>query len=109
VFRRNFGQPLRYIAGEDAFAFSVSFYSKDHPVAVADLDFARTSWVEESEVRHAGVVVLCEVAHPECVKSTVDHLGPAQTIKVWRGLDEDGETVSVTELFYAPRVAQIGK
>ncbi len=109
VFRRNFGQPLKFVAGDDAFAFSASFYSKDHPVSVADLDFVRTSWVNESQVRHAGVVVICEMSHPDCVKTTVDHLGPAQTTTVWHGLDEDGDTVSVTELFYAPTEKGAGK
>ncbi|MDR3369999.1 glycosyltransferase family 39 protein [Rhodoferax sp.] len=103
VFHRKFGQPLRFIAGNDALSFSAAFYSTDHPVAVADLDFTRTTWVDEASVRKAGVAVLCDASHPECIKTTVDLLGSPQLRSEWKGLADDGKSTSVVELFYAPR------
>jgi hypothetical protein len=103
VFHRKFGQPLRFIAGNDALSFSATFYSTDHPVAVADLDFSRTSWVDEANVREAGVVVLCEANQPGCIKATVDLLGSPQFSSEWKGLADDGQSAAVVELFYAPR------
>lgn len=103
VFHREFGQPLRFIAGNDALSFSTAFYSIDHPVAVANLDFVRTSWVSEAKLLQAGVVVLCEASEPECIKTTVDRLGPPQFGQEWQGLADDGKSVSLVELFYAPR------
>ena len=102
VFHRKFGQPLRFIAGNDALSFSTSFYSTDHPVAVADLDFVRTSWVKELNVHPAGLAVLCEASEPTCIKTTVDRLGPPQFSREWQGLADDGTSASVLELFYAP-------
>ncbi|MDR3369778.1 glycosyltransferase family 39 protein [Rhodoferax sp.] len=103
VFHRKFGQPLRFIAGNDALSFSTAFYSADHPVAVADLDFARTSWVHEIDVHEAGVAVLCETSQAQCIKTTIDQLGSPQFSREWRGVADDGKTASVVELFYAPR------
>jgi hypothetical protein len=103
VFHRKFGQPLRFIAGNDALSFSTAFYSTDHPVAVANLDFARTSWVKEDDVHEAGVAVLCEASQDDCIKTTVDQLGIPQFRREWQGLADDGKSASVVELFYAPR------
>lgn len=107
VFHREFGQPLRFIAGNDALSFSTAFYSTDHPVAVANLDFVRTSWVNEANVHEAGVAVLCEASEPECIKRTVDRLGPPQFSQEWQGLADDGKAAAVVELFYAPRAIAI--
>jgi hypothetical protein len=103
VFHREFGQPLQFIAGNDALSFSTAFYSTDHPVAVANLDFVRTSWVNEDNVRKAGVVVLCDANEGSCIKKTVDRLGSPQFSREWQGSSDDGKTASVLELFYAPR------
>jgi 4-amino-4-deoxy-L-arabinose transferase-like glycosyltransferase len=104
VFRERFDQPLQFVAGDEALIFSTAFYSKDHPVAVADLDFVRTSWVDEAELRDAGVVVICETANDDCMDIANERLGQPQITKRWQGLADDGSTDSVTELFYAPRL-----
>lgn len=102
VFHREFGQPLRFVAGNDALSFSTAFYSADHPVAVANLDFVRTSWVNEAKVHEAGLAVLCEASQAECINTTVDRLGSPQFSQEWHGLTDDGKAGSVVELFYAP-------
>jgi hypothetical protein len=73
-------------------------------VAVADLDFVRTSWVDESKVREAGLVVICETSNAECVDTAHERFGAAQAIKLWRVFAGDGSPASVTELFYAPKL-----
>jgi hypothetical protein len=103
VFRQHFGQRLQFVAGDEALIFSTAFYSKDHPLAVADLDFVRTSWVDESKLREAGVVVICETSNPECMEIAYGRLGSPQATKLWQGLADDGSPGSVTELFYAPK------
>jgi hypothetical protein len=104
VFHQHFNQRLQFVAGDDALVFSTAFYSKDHPVAVADLDFVRTSWVDESKVRQAGLTVICETSNAECVNSAHKRLGLPQATKLWQGVADDGSPASVTELFYAPKV-----
>jgi hypothetical protein len=102
VFRQHFDQRLQFVAGDEALIFSTAFYSKDHPVAVADLDFVRTSWVDESKLRETGVAVICETSNPECMEIARARLGSPQATKLWQGLADDGSPGSVTELFYAP-------
>jgi hypothetical protein len=102
-FRQQIGQRLQFVAGDEALIFSTAFYSKDHPVAVADLDFVRTSWVDESKLRGAGVAVICETANAECVEIAHQRLGLPQATKLWRGQADNGSPASVTELFYAPK------
>ncbi len=102
-FRSNFGQPLRFIGGNEALSFSTSFYSMDHPIAIANLDFARTFWVDESQVRAAGVAVICLADQLECIKTAIDQLGTPQVRREWQGVTKDGLPASVHELFYAPQ------
>jgi hypothetical protein len=73
-------------------------------VAVADLDFVRTSWVDEAKLRDAGVVVICETSNDDCMDLATERLGPPQATKLWQGLADDRSHASVTELFYAPRL-----
>ena len=82
---------------------SAAYYSKDHPLAVSDLDFVRTSWVDESKLREAGLAVICETSNAERVDRAQAQLGSPQVINVWRGLAEDGSPASATELFYGPQ------
>jgi hypothetical protein len=102
MFHRMFGTKLRFVAGNEALAFSASFYSEDHPVAIANLDFVRTLWVNKANVREAGLVVLCTDATADCVNTSIQRLGIPQASSIWRGFSDDGNPATVHQLFYAP-------
>jgi 4-amino-4-deoxy-L-arabinose transferase-like glycosyltransferase len=104
AFRGYFGQPLRFVAGNEALSFSASFYSTDHPVAIPKLSFFRASWVNEAEVRQAGAVVLCDASEIACAAAALTQLGVPAFTHEWRGLDDGGAPASVLELFYPPSV-----
>lgn len=101
-FHHLFGQPLRYIAGNEALAFSTSFYSTDHPVAIANLDFNRTSWLIEADVRKAGLVVLCNDLQPTCMNVAIDQLGVPINALVLKRRSGEGSPATTYALFYAP-------
>jgi hypothetical protein len=102
-FQHLYGKPLAYVGGNEALSFSTTFYSVEHPVAVARLDFRRTSWVNEADVRQAGLVVLCEDWQHDCVDKAKHLLGDPQSQSVWRGQSDEGQLESVVEMFYAPK------
>ena len=104
-FHGLFGKPLNFVAGSEALSFSASFYSDDHPVAVPNLDFIRTSWVKEAKVRAAGLVVVCDGSQIDCVSTAVQRLGTPKRTSVWRGMADNGNSATVVELFYAPNAA----
>ena len=102
-FQHLYGKPLAYVGGNEALSFSTTFYSVEHPVAVASLDFRRTSWVNEADVHQAGLVVLCEDWQHDCVDKAKHLLGEPQSQSVWRGQSDAGQPDSVVEMFYAPK------
>jgi 4-amino-4-deoxy-L-arabinose transferase-like glycosyltransferase len=102
-FLTQFGKPLSFVAGEPALAFSTSFYSPDHPLAIPKVDFKRASWVSANEVKSKGMVVLCEPSKNDCLASAIARVGQPFKTAVWKGLSDTGEPSTVLELFYPPQ------
>lgn len=83
VHREAVGQPMRYVAGAVPWGYAVSFYSADHPVAMVDLDFKQSTWVDESAVRRAGLSVVCTSLAPDCVARARALFGTPARTETW--------------------------
>ena len=78
------GAPLAYVGGTVPLAFAVSFYAPEHPVALVNTDFERSSWATRAAVESAGIAVLCVDTDRPCAALASAALGPARSMQVWR-------------------------
>ena len=76
------GTPLAFVGGTVPLPFAVSFYAPDHPVALVNTDFERSSWTRRAAVGQAGIAVLCVGTDLPCVARARTALGPEQSHKL---------------------------
>lgn len=78
------GTSLAYVGGTVPLAYAVSFYAAEHPVALVNTDFVRSSWTTRAAVEAAGIAVLCVDTDPSCEPLASAALGPPRSRQVWR-------------------------
>ena len=108
AWRAATGTPLAFVGGTVPLAFAVSFYAPEHPVALVNTDFERSSWTHRKAVEKAGIAVLCVATDLPCPALASAALGPARSRQLLRyaaqatGAATPGSVV-VELLIYPPR------
>ena len=108
AWRAATGTPLAFVGGSVPLAFAVSFYAPEHPVALVNTDFERSSWTTHAAVEGAGIAVLCVATDLPCPALASAALGPASSRQVLRYAAQTTNAASpgsvvVELLIYPPR------
>jgi Dolichyl-phosphate-mannose-protein mannosyltransferase len=59
--------PLRYAGGDPNYAYSISFYSEDHPSSFIALSYARSPWIKPGDIKKHGLLIACLHESAECL------------------------------------------
>ena len=97
-WRKAFGQPLRLVAGTNAYGTGAVFYSKDSPHEFTRLNYAQAPWVTPERLKTEGVAILCIEMDGDCTGKASALLTP-QSLKL---------RVSLTRSFFGMKAPARG-